>query len=294
MKRLLNALHRIGLHLIPRTRGGDRFVAFLDFLRMHRRVPRNRPLFNDALYRIRTTSEITDPLRVFVSDKEFLKLFVSATIGDHFNVPTLKVLNSFQEAIDYQYPSDCCIKPTHLSGAVILRRQGEAIDFQEIRRWFTTSHYDVTREANYKTLRRKTIVEPLVFDSDNVNDYKIFCYEGIPKLIQVDVDRHLRHTRNLFDAGWSELDFAFVYPRSSRHLEKPSNLDEMLEVASALSRGFGFVRVDLYSNGERCLVGEITNCPENAMGTFMPKAGEAMASKMLFGDAQPGVARRDR
>jgi len=46
---------------------------------------------------------------------------------------------------------------------------------------------------------------------------------------------------------------------------------------------FSFVRVDLYSNGEKCLVGEITNCSENAGGQFIPKSGEQVASNMSFG-----------
>lgn len=250
---------------------------------MHRRIPTHKLLFNDVLYRIKTSDEITDPIRIFVSDKELVKLFVKAVVGDQFNVPTIKVIHTIEEFKDYQLPSDCCIKPSHLSGKVILRRQNSPVDIDEITKWYKSTFYQVNREANYKTLKPKVIVEPLIFDSDNLSDYKIFCYMGRPKLIQVDVDRHIEHTRKIFDLEWNEMPFSLGYPRSPRQLEKPKNLDQMLLVASSLSSYFNFVRIDLYSNGNECLVGEITNCHGNAGENFIPKSGEAIASNMIFG-----------
>jgi hypothetical protein len=284
VRTFLKKLYRFFLfRLTPESRAGDHFVSLVIFLRAHRRLPTNKQLFNDVLYRIKISDEITDPLRVFVSDKEFVKLYVKALAGDQFNVPTITVLRSIEEATAYPFPPDCCIKPTHLSGKVILRRQGSQVDLGEIGKWFKTSFYHENREANYKTLQPKVIVEPLIFDSDNLSDYKIFCYRGKPKLIQVDVDRHIRHTRKLYDLGWNELPCSIGYPRSDKQLEKPANLDKMLEVASLLSSRFGFVRVDLYSNGKECLVGEITNCHGNAEESFMPESGEPLVSRMIFG-----------
>ena len=222
MKRLLSILYRLLLRVVPENRAGDRFIALMGFLWAHRRLPGDGLAFNDVLYRLKTSDEITDPLRVFVSDKEFLKVYVKAIIGEQFNVPTIAILRTLSDAKGYVFPSDCCIKPTHLSGQVILRRGSEAIDFDKISGWFRSSQYRATREANYRTLRPKVIVEPLVFDSDNVSDYKIFCYGGKrPGLIQVDLDRHTAHTRKYFDADWNEQGFSLIYPLSGRRVEKP-------------------------------------------------------------------------
>jgi hypothetical protein len=283
MKRFAKAFYRFALRVLPETRAVDNFIAFMTFVRAHRRLPTNKALFNDVLYRIKTTDEITDPLRVFVSDKEFVKFYVKAIVGEQFNVPTIAVLHSMEEVRRYQFPSDCCIKPTHMSAKVILRRQNSAVDLEEIETWFNSTHYLVNREANYKTLKHKVIVEPLIFDGEDLLDYKIFCYEGRSKLIQVDVDRHIGHARKFYDTRWNELPFSLLYPRSTRHLERPGNLEEMLSVARSLSSHFDFVRVDLYSNGDKCLVGEITNCHGNAWESFMPKSGEKLASDMIFG-----------
>lgn len=311
MKIIAKKLFRLLLRLIPENRFGDHIVALLNFVRAHRRLPTHKLLFNDVLYRIKTSGEILDPLRVFVSDKEFVKLFVKATVGDQHNVPTIKILHTIEEAKNYQYPSDCCIKPTHLSGEVILRRQNKTVDFEKVNNWFSSSYYHVNREANYKTLKHKVIVEPLIFGSDNLSDYKIFCYMGKPRLIQVDIDRYIEHTEKFYDPDWNEMPFSIHFPRSTKHqIEKPKNLNTMLAVASSLSSYFNFVRIDLYSNGEDCLVGEITNCPGGATGfvanlytsgkdnkaagtgglsghssgVITPEAAELLASKIIFGE----------
>jgi hypothetical protein len=292
MNRVGAVLNRLALRLVPETRWGDNLLSFVNFVRIHRRLPSNRPLFNDVLYKIKTSNEIIDPLRVFVTDKEFVKLYVKATVGDQFNVPTLTVLRSMDEVRRYGFPADCCIKPTHLSGKVILRSSDGNVDLEEIQAWFASSHYRETREANYRTLKPKVIVEPLIFGSTNVSDFKIFCYAGKAKLVQVDLDRHSNHTRKFFDTNWNEMPFSCLYPRSPHPVEKPGNLDSMLAIASALSMPFGFVRIDLYSDGQACVVGEITNCHENATGRFIPVSGEILASRLTFESRQSGVDER--
>jgi hypothetical protein len=285
VRALLKPLYKSCMQAIPTTRMGDRLFACLRFLRFHGRLPSNARTYSDVLYKIKTTDDILDPLRVFVSDKEFVKWYVRAIVGDRYNVPTIDVITSPQQVDTYRFPASCCIKPTHVSGHVVFRRDGEAIDRERIKGWFGVDYYKVNREANYRFLRPKIIVEPLIFGSSNVEDYKIFCVNGIPKLIQVDVDRHTAHKRKYFDASWRELDFSIKYPRTDAPLTAPQNLDEMLNVAAQLGRHFWFVRVDLYSNGSQLFVGELTHCADSADGVFTSAAAERMISDYLFHDA---------
>jgi hypothetical protein len=192
-------------------------------------------------------------------------------------------LRSADEVDGYDFPSDCCIKPTQASSYVILRRNGEPIDRERIKRWFAINYYNVGRERNYRRLKPKVIVEPLIFNSTNVEDFKFFCFNGKPRIIQVDVDRYVRHTRKYFDTEWNELDFSIIYPRAEGAFPKPDNLADMVSIARRLSARFSFVRIDLYSDGRQALVGEITNCSENAGGFFVPAAAEKTASELMFG-----------
>lgn len=290
VRALFKPLYQSCMQAIPTNRVGDRLFACLRFLRFHRRFPSSAMTYSDVLYRIKTTDDILDPLRVFVSDKEFVKLYVKAVVGDQYNVPTIDVITRRDSIDTYQFPASCCIKPTHVSGYVVFRRSGEAVDRERIKSWFGVNYYRVNREANYKLLQPKIIVEPLIFGSSNVEDYKIFCVNGVPKLIQVDVDRHIEHKRKYFDAHWRELEFSIKYPRTDSTLAPPQNLDEMLKVAAELSKRFWFVRVDLYSNGTQLYVGEITHCADSADGTFSSPSAEQTISDYLFQDTPlPGT-----
>ncbi|MGN6480796.1 ATP-grasp fold amidoligase family protein [Luteibacter sp.] len=270
----------------------DATVHFASFLRQHRRLPRRESqLVNDVIYRLKASGELQDPLRVFVTDKELLKVYVRDTLGDTFNVPTTRILRHVSEVSDDVFPERCVIKPTHASGEVIVRRDGEPLDLARIRRWFQLNYYRRSREPNYRYLQPKVIVEPLVFDADDLIDYKIFCVDGSPRLIQVDANRHVRHCRRFFDLDWQPLHFGLVYERGTIDVARPDNLSAMLDTAARLSRGFSLIRVDLYSNGEQVLVGELTNCPSGANGIFYPADGEATASRIILGDVVRNAVR---
>jgi len=282
MHRLLDrALPRLRRHL-PYNRFGDNLYHRLLFLKKHGRLPSRKLLWNDVWYRVKTSDEIREPLRVMVSDKELVKEYVRKTVGDSYNVPTLAVLRSPTEVDAFEFPANCCIKPTHASAEVILRTDDAPLDRERIERWFEINYYRHGRESNYRTLAPKVIVEPLIFGSTNVDDFKIFCWRGVPRFVQQDFDRHTNHTRKIFDTQWNEQDFSIIYPRSKVAAPKPGTLDEMLAVARALSAPFSFIRIDLYSDNQQVLVGEITNCSANAGGFFLPRAAEFKASELMF------------
>jgi hypothetical protein len=267
---------------LPKNSVGDKLFALISFARNHRRLPGRKPLINDVLFLMKTSPEIMRPERAFVSDKEFLKIFVSGTIGDRYNVPTLAILRNAEEVDAFDFPESCCIKPTHASGLVCFRRAGEAIDKAEIKRWLTINYYDTDREPNYKRLQPKIIVEPLVWGIPDPIDYKLFCYRGKVRLVQVHLGRFSEHRSCFYDRDWNLQDYSLCYPRHPAGTERPQNFSEMIEVAEMLGAHFNLIRVDLYSNGSQILVGELTNCVAAGNGNFYPRHGEVLASQTLF------------
>lgn len=283
----LKAARKLGrwalFRMPPENRMGDYFVAYIAFWLAHGRAPSKQMRFNDVLFRLKTSNTIRNPLRTFIADKEYVKFYVRSMVGDQYNVPTLAVMRTAEEIDAATFPQRCCIKPTHASGEVVIRRDNEEVDREWIKRWLSWDYYRTDRALEYKDLEPKVIVEPLVYDRTNVEDYKIFCYRGEPKLIQVDVDRYIAHSRRFFDSEWNELDFSIIYPKSDAAVSRPGNLDEMLSVASRLSEPFSFIRIDLYSDGDTIYVGEITNCSEGANGNFVPSSAEQWVSELVFG-----------
>jgi hypothetical protein len=281
---------RLAKRFLPKNRWGDHIVSLLNFFQFHARLPKKvGGDLSDALFSIKASNEILDPLRVFVSDKHYVKLFVKATIGDLYNVPTNAVLGSYEEALSYEYPKDCVIKPTHMSGEVMFRKNGSDLDFTKIARWFESNYYTRYREANYKSLKPKLIIEPYIFGGESCEDYKIFCVNGEPRLIWVDFDRQSDHRRNLYTTDWELLPVSVNFEQG-HNVPRPVNLKEMLRVARELSCDFSFIRVDLYSSGKEVLVGELTNCSGNANEKIMPAENASIVTDLLFGPEREGAS----
>jgi len=271
------------LRLLPKNDFGDWLFALVLFRYWQRRWPKGAGgTITDAFFRLKTSAEITRPPRIYVTDKEFLKEYVRAKLGDRFNVATLACLRSLEEAKRFAFPARCVIKPTHLSGAVIFRRQGEPIDFELLEDWFRANFYEFARERNYRTLVPKIIVEPYVFEFETPINYRFYCRDGDPRFIQVTVDTAEERSRSFYDSSWNAQPI-FLRNRKSAILPKPTNLDAMLHVARTLSKDFSLIRVDLYSDGTDVKVGELTSCPHNARFRFDPPEGELTASRLLFG-----------
>ena len=251
----------------------DYLVSQCLYFRSHGRfgraaAPRS---FSDHLFRIKTR-ELHDPLRVFVSDKEYVKWYVGSRVGDEHNVTTLAVLKTPQEVDAMTWPERCVIKPAHSSRDVILKHDGStAVDTGRIKSWLGKSYYLSTREANYRHLERKVIVEPFVdFGQDKPPpDYKLFCFFGEPKIIQVDLDRFEGQKRVWYTADWGRLPFATKLAPGP-DVARPGNLEALLALARVLSEPFASIRVDTYTDGENILVGELTNVHGSALEAFKP------------------------
>jgi len=296
MEKFLRQVHSVLEFCLPRTPLFDRFCAWVLFIITQHRMPRPKRLyFNDQLYRIKSTDAIMEPLRQFVSDKEYLRMYVAHKVGDEFNVPYHAILRSPAEVDAYDFPAECCVKPTHASGRYILRRHGEPIDREEIKRWFSVNRYRTSREANYRYLEPKIIVEPLIAGRTDNDEFKVFCYRGKPRLIQAVYRRREGAGRELagvsyLDAAWNRLPVR-TQSDPGAPPARPANLDSMLEAAARLSEGFDFIRIDFYSDGNFYLVGEITNCHNNATTRFRftdpARAGEdaeAFVSRLIFSE----------
>lgn len=128
----------------------------------------------------------------------------------------------------------------------------------------------VGREWAYYEIPKGIIAEELLTNHENpgapINDYKIYCFSGVPKYIHVDVDRFIGHKRNFFDVQWNQLDLQSEYPNYPGTIAKPDQLEKMLKIAGILSEDFPFVRVDLYDVNGKVYFGELT---------FYPSAGYA-------------------
>ena len=92
-----------------------------------------------------------------------------------------------------------------------------------------------------------------------MRDYKVFCFNGEPKVIRVDTDRFSDHKDSVFDTEWNLIKGAHMgHGCANKKIKKPECLNEMLEYARKLSKDFLHARVDFYVTNGRVIFGEIT------------------------------------
>jgi hypothetical protein len=285
LKRFYDLLNGLINLVIPKTRKGDYLFSLLHFLRVFKRFPRNKFLLNDYLFHRKLSVDALSPLRGYVTDKVWVKDYIKLKVGEDHAIPNLAVFDRVEAFNSYKMPDSCCIKPAHASGEYILRKHGEAIDEELIRSWFKLNYYKSWREINYRYFPPRVIVEPLIFNSANLIDYKAYCFNGAVKFFQAIQDRDNEHPKQTFlSPEWEVLGFSRQNRDTDQYIEQPNNLNKMKEIATLLSKDFEFIRVDLYSDGSDVYVGELTHCPQSGLGKYKNFSHELSASNLLFSD----------
>ena len=279
--------------VLPKNLWGDRIYGRHIFRRRLGRYPENPPVkFNDHLFAFKTSGACYDPLVQFVTDKEYAKLYIAATIGEEYTVETYRILRNKKEIEEFnpeRFP--CILKPTHSSGqALIVFDLSTPLDRKMIGKWLNINFYERSREQNYRYLTPKIIAEEF-FSKDGhtiPKDFKIFCVNGIPKFLQVDSDRHTSHKRNLYDTSWNRIFATLLYPAKQEDDPKPALLDEMIQAAQMLSAPFPFVRVDMYATETKLKIGELTFVPGAAGEPLNPPEAEyTLGAYFRDSDAEP-------
>ncbi|MFO1034869.1 MAG: ATP-grasp fold amidoligase family protein [Hyphomicrobiales bacterium] len=264
---------------IPYNRPGDAIASFASFVMQLGRVPNLGPNYLDMLFHVKTSNELLDPLRVFVSDKAHVKTFVKAELGDGYTVPTIALLETPEEVDAFAYPDDCAIKPTQASGLRILRQGGAAFDLATVKKWFGENYYFTSREVNYNQLKPRIIVEEFIHD---FLELKLTCRAGEVKFSKVLSYAGKKKWINYFDVDWNPLDVTAQYERLESGVPKHPMYEESVRIARALSRQFNQVRIDCYLCPDRVYVGEITNCEHSGLVTYQPDSAHGLLSRLFF------------
>lgn len=209
-------------------------------------------------------------------DKVLVKDYVASVIGSDYVIPTLGVWSAGQD-IDFEnLPDSFILKCNHNSGEVVICRNKSELDVGNARkvmaRLLKDNYYLVGRETPYRYVRRRIFAEELLEmpDGKELLDYKFFCFDGKPEFLKINFDKDSVFSANYYDLNMNLLPFGEVWPAPdpTRKFEKPENFDKMIEIASRLSTGIPFARIDLYNVGGRIYFGEITLYPTSGFGPF--------------------------
>ncbi len=221
------------------------------------------------------------------ADKYKVREYVAEKLGEEYLIPMVFQSYDAADLRPENFPDHpFIIKTNHdSSGGVIVRDKSE-VNWPELRHDFAkklkTNYFYGSGEWQYKNIRPCIVAENLLKGEDGgvPPDYKLFCFHGKVKYIQLDLDRDTVHKRNMYDTDWNLLEFKYLY-ENGKHLKKPHKLDEMIRLAEIVAKDFVFVRVDFYNIEDKVYFGEITFHPESGMGKFVPEKWDAELGELL-------------
>ncbi len=222
-----------------------------------------------------------DPLLPLLADKVKVKDLIAQRLGEEWVIPTLWHGKKLPE--HPQWPLPFVLKSSHACCQCAFVRSADepwpAIR-RKAHRWLRRPYGAILDEWLYSKIEPQLLIEPFIGRSGSLPvDYKFFVFGGRAEFIQVDTDREHAHKRAIFDRKWQRLPLALQFPMERRHIAQPRSLSVMIEAAEAVSRGFDFVRVDLYEVDGRPLFGELSFYPGSGLDRFRP-----LAFDRLFGE----------
>ena len=250
------------------------------FIKFNRRLNLKDPQrFTEKLqhyklnYRNENMRKCTDKyqVRYFIEDRGY-KNYLNELYG---------VYNSADKIDFSKLPNQFVIKTTDGGGGenIIICRDKTNFDIEQsiekLKKWQNKKLNNMTYEWAYdENINSKIIIEKYLEDPNNsdksIDDYKFFCFNGRVDYLVVDVDRYSGHKRNFYDTDWNHIKIASDCPMTNRDIKKPANFNEMIAFAKAISKGFPFVRVDLYNINGKILFGEMTFYPWSGYVQFSP------------------------
>ncbi len=221
-----------------------------------------------------------NPQYTIMVDKYEAKKYVSDLIGEQYIIPTIGVWEHFNEIDFDKLPNQFVLKCTHDSHGVVICKDKSKMDRAAAQNKLSvalkTNFYYFGREWPYKNVLPRIIAEQYMEDSetDELRDYKFFCFGGKPLYCQVISNRSSNETVDFFDMDWQHQDFTGLAmphkPFSKLSIHKPINFEKMKELANVLSNGMTFIRVDFYEVNGQVYFGELTFYPASGFGEFHP------------------------
>ena len=229
---------------------------------------KNPKTFNEKLQWLKLYDR--NPLYTTLVDKYRVKQWVADTIGEQYVIPTLAVYNTVDEIDLAKLPDQFVLKCNHDSGSVVICRDKSKFDLEaakkKLEKGLKCNFYWEAREWPYKNVKRCVFAEKYIqdFEDDGLVDYKFYCFDGMVDCVMACLDRHIKHPRfYFFDREWNLKRWNVWGEEAPDNfsLPMPKGLDKMFELASVLSKGIPFVRVDLYNIAGYILFGEMTFYP---------------------------------
>jgi hypothetical protein len=229
-----------------------------------------------------------NPEYTILVDKYRVKEYIADTLGSKYLIPTIGVWKNANDINFDSLPNAFVLKCNHDSAGLVICKDKNTLNrnsaITKLKNCLRRNGFWFGREWPYKNVHRRVIAEQYMEDESGyeLKDYKIFCFDGKPKLLFVATDRQIHKTKfDFFDLDWNHLPFTNGHPNNPKPILKPKNFEKMLEIAAKLSKGIPHVRVDLYNIDGKIYFGEMTFFHWSGIVPFVPEEWDYKIGDML-------------
>lgn len=228
------------------------------------------------------------PIYTVMVDKYLARDFVAKRIGDEYLVPLLGVWDNADD-IDFSLLPDKFVLKCNHNSDVIICKDKSALNKEETReklnKQLKSDYYVRKREWPYKNVPRKIICEKYMENLDGTKalEYKVFCFNGIPKYVLVISGRFQwkETTMDTYDMNWNHIDLVNGGPLAGDVYEKPACFDELCKLSKKLSFNTPFLRVDFNYWNNKLYFGELTFYDSAGFEKYEPEEWDYNLGKLL-------------
>lgn len=287
----------IGLQKISCLVSDKPYLEMMYWLNMGKKLNLKNPVtFNEKLQWLKLYNH--NPEYTVMVDKVKAKEYVAKLIGEEHIIPTLGVWDD-PDDIDFDaLPNQFVLKCNHNSGTgMCICRDKSKLDIEkvkaELRKGLKENYFMRWREWPYKNVPRKILAEKFMVDTEQnveaitkgkleeLNDYKIFCFNGEPKVLFVASDRANKVCFDYYDMNLKHLDLKQGGDNYHGEVKLPKHFDEMKELAAKISQGIPHVRTDFYEINDKVYFGELTFFDSTGMAKFTPEEWDEKLGNMI-------------
>lgn len=227
-------------------------------------------LFNEKLMWLKLNKYANNELVTKCVDKYKVREYVKECGLENILNTLINTYDSVEEIDFNKLPNSFVLKCNHGAGYNIICEDKSKLDVEQakskLKKWLKEDYWKYVAEVQYKNVEKKIICEKFLESKDEnaIEDYKIYCFNGVPKFCMLCIGRNFGKPKYyFFDTDWKLLR---INPAGKEAPEdftvpKPKCMEQMYEIAEKLAKTFEFVRVDLYDYHSKPIFGELTFTP---------------------------------
>lgn len=223
-----------------------------------------------------------------LSNRLHLRDYISSKAGDKYLIPLIGVWENADDIDFNRLPEQYVVKSINTELPDYIVKQSSREDLvrlhYKIKKYLKreSSENDYLPFTKNKLTSGVIIEEYLAASGEVLNEYKVWCFNGIPYYVGIENNNGKRKTRDIYDMDWELQAFECDYKKSGIIVPPPANMHRMIDACKSLSKDFYFTQINFYNIDEKLYISDIKFCPDGVVTKILPAEYNLKLGEMLI------------